>query len=362
MRWRRAVAVATACKRDGEIVRVSLRGANRGGLIAELAGLPGFIPYSQVDIPALEAALVGAGEWEGWADEPHKGGQRARGGGDEDDSHPPADSTPPAESSPPAGSSSPAEASAPADPPADPPAPRVRGEKVLRLVKAGPGGSAGRSFRLSPSDKAELVGVPIDVVTMAVNRQEDKLVLSMVRATQARALASIQLGALVWGTVRKVEAYGAFIGIDDTRESALLHVSNISRTRVPEVGTVLSLGDRVRAIVVGLDEASAGDGKARRISLSTAELEAEDGDMLEDPQAVFDGAEAQAAHFRAHVARLAAEAAAGGEGEKGGRGGWGGRGGRGGRDGGDDGGGGGGGRSREEDDDFDFDGPLAAGG
>lgn len=47
-----------------------------------------------------------------------------------------------------------------------------------------------------------------------------------------------RVGALVSGTVRRLEGFGAFIGLDDAGPvSGLLHVSNISRQRVdyPEV-------------------------------------------------------------------------------------------------------------------------------
>ena len=46
-----------------------------------------------------------------------------------------------------------------------------------------------------------------------------------------------QVGALVWGTVRRVEPFGLFLGLDKLRMSALLHISNMSRAHVsdPEV-------------------------------------------------------------------------------------------------------------------------------
>ena len=41
-----------------------------------------------------------------------------------------------------------------------------------------------------------------------------------------------RVGSLVWGTVRRVQDFGAFIGFDDTRASGLVHISNISRQHV----------------------------------------------------------------------------------------------------------------------------------
>ena len=45
----------------------------------------------------------------------------------------------------------------------------------------------------------------------------------------------------MWGTVRRVESYGAFVGIDGTRLSGLLHISCISRSHIDNV-EVLPLG------------------------------------------------------------------------------------------------------------------------
>ena len=41
-----------------------------------------------------------------------------------------------------------------------------------------------------------------------------------------------QVGAVVDGIVRRVEEFGAFVGINGMKVSGLLHISNISRARV----------------------------------------------------------------------------------------------------------------------------------
>ena len=92
------------------------------------------------------------------------------------------------------------------------------------------------------------------------------------------------------------------------RDAALLHATNISRgARQPASPLeVLPLGARVRALVVGMDQGG------RRLSLSTAEIEENDGDMLVDPERVYAGADEQALYFRRHLEALAAQEAAGG--------------------------------------------------
>jgi predicted RNA-binding protein with RPS1 domain len=48
-------------------------------------------------------------------------------------------------------------------------------------------------------------------------------------------LCNVQVGNVVNGVVRRVEPYGAFVGLDGMKVSGLLHISNISRTHVENV-------------------------------------------------------------------------------------------------------------------------------
>ena len=60
-------------------------------------------------------------------------------------------------------------------------------------------------------------------------------------------------------------------------------------------------GDKVKAVVMAIDEGYT------NISLSTAELEVEDGDVINNPRRVWDQAETQMQHFQEHIAGLQAE-------------------------------------------------------
>jgi predicted RNA-binding protein with RPS1 domain len=73
----------------------------------------------------------------------------------------------------------------------------------------------------------------------------------------------------------------------------LLHITQISGTRVDAVSEVFSVGEQLQALVVGIDPASG------RLSLSTRALEATRGDMLTNRQAVVEGAAEMAAQWRA---------------------------------------------------------------
>lgn len=78
-------------------------------------------------------------------------------------------------------------------------------------------------------------GTEVEVTIIEVDPAFKKIVLSMDRADQYTQLKAIHLGALMWGEVRRIEEFGAFVGLDGTRISGLLHISNISRARVESV-------------------------------------------------------------------------------------------------------------------------------
>ena len=235
-----------------DAVLVTITGCNDGGLLTSLAGLPAFIPFSQVDAASLGLA------------QPEAAAAAGNGGRD----------------------------------------PQRRG--------SGKDSSSSSSQRawLTAATAAPAVGKKVRAVPTEVDAAAERIVLSVRAASELSARQQLKVGALIWGTVRKAASYGLFVGIDDTRASALLHATNVSRgARLPESPLeVLPLGSRVRALVGGMDEGG------RRLSLSTAEIEENDGDMLVDPEKVYAGAEEQALYFRRHLEALAAQEAARGGG------------------------------------------------
>lgn len=152
-----------------------------------------------------------------------------------------------------------------------------------------------RDSWLSTEDMEALKGTNVDVTVIEVDPSFKKIVLSMARAEQCKQLKAIHLGALMWGEIRRVEEFGAFVGLEGTRISGLLHISNISRARVESVADVFQLGERVRCLVMGMDD------NFTRISLSTAELEENEGDIMFDKEKVYANAEAQAKLFMEYV-------------------------------------------------------------
>ncbi len=94
------------------------------------------------------------------------------------------------------------------------------------------------------------------------------------RAGKDRRYAEIQEGDIVRGTVRSLADYGAFVdlgGID-----GLLHVSDLSWSRVSKPEDVLSVGQEVEAKVLKVD------GEKQRISLGMKQLQPHPWDSVPD--------------------------------------------------------------------------------
>ena len=65
------------------------------------------------------------------------------------------------------------------------------------------------------------------------------------RAVKERRYSEVKEGSTVRGTVRTLTDYGAFVDIGEV--DALLHVSDISRSRVSKPADVLSVGQEIRS-------------------------------------------------------------------------------------------------------------------
>ena len=114
------------------------------------------------------------------------------------------------------------------------------GERTQRRSTGGGAGAFPHLVLSVVQDMAALKGNNVEVTVIEVDPDFKKIVLSMSRAVQYKQLRAIHLGALMWGEVRRVEEFGAFVGLDGTRISGLLHVSNISRSRVESVAVSLT--------------------------------------------------------------------------------------------------------------------------
>jgi len=85
------------------------------------------------------------------------------------------------------------------------------------------------------------------------------------RAVKEHRYSEVKEGGTVHGTVRSLTDYGAFVDIGGV--DALLHVSDISRSRVSKPADVLSVGQEVDVKVLKIDS------EKRRISVGMKQLE-----------------------------------------------------------------------------------------
>jgi small subunit ribosomal protein S1 len=92
------------------------------------------------------------------------------------------------------------------------------------------------------------------------------------RAAKGRRYSEVTEGATVHGTVRSLTDYGAFIDIGGV--DALLHVSDISRSRVSKPADVLSVGQEIDVRILKIDA------EKRRISVGMKLLEPDPWDSV----------------------------------------------------------------------------------
>jgi small subunit ribosomal protein S1 len=143
--------------------------------------------------------------------------------------------------------------------------------------------------------KEDLIGEELPLKFLEVDEERNRLVLSHRRALVERKMNRLEVGEVVIGTVRGIKPYGAFIDIGGV--SGLLHISEISHDHIDTPHSVFGVNDELKVMIIDLDA------ERGRISLSTKQLEPEPGDMVKNPQAVFDQAEEMAAKYREEMAK-----------------------------------------------------------
>ena len=138
--------------------------------------------------------------------------------------------------------------------------------------------------------KEDLVGEELPLKFLEVDEDRNRLVLSHRRALVERKMNRLEVTEVVVGNVRGIKPYGAFIDIGGV--SGLLHISEISHDHIETPHQVFNVNDEVKVMIIDLDA------ERGRISLSTKQLEPEPGDMVKNPQIVYDKAEEMAEKYR----------------------------------------------------------------
>jgi small subunit ribosomal protein S1 len=149
--------------------------------------------------------------------------------------------------------------------------------KVGRLRGFIPGSQVSMARRMrsagdSPEERwGEMVGEPIVVKVIEVDRRQNRLILSeRAAAREARDLLKerlideLQVGEARTGRVVSLAEFGAFVDIGGA--DGLVHTSEISWKRIGKPSDVLEVGQEVRVKVLAVDR------ERKRISLSLRQL------------------------------------------------------------------------------------------
>lgn len=130
-------------------------------------------------------------------------------------------------------------------------------------------------------DLNEYLGKEIQVQVFDIDEEKNRLILSCREILRAKAdeekkakISAIAVGSVMEGTVDSIQPYGAFINLGD-HLSGLVHISQISHTRIKDPSVVLSVGDSVKVKVIAIKE-----GKLS-LSIKALEEDAEKADQAE---------------------------------------------------------------------------------
>merc|ERR1719261_1520349 len=150
----------------------------------------------------------------------------------------------------------------------------------------------------------DMIGTKMLLKFLEVNQEASKLVVSNRKALVEQQMSNLSRGDIVQGMIKALKPYGAFVEVGGM--SGLLHISQISYDRIEDLEKVMQPGMQVKCMIIDHDKVNG------RIALSTKTLEPEPGDMLKDPDMVFEKAEetAQKYHERMEAERKAREEAA----------------------------------------------------
>lgn len=137
------------------------------------------------------------------------------------------------------------------------------------------------------SDREDLIGAQLPLKFLEVDPPKNRLIVSHRRAMVEQQMAKLTAGEVVEGVVHGIKPYGVFVDVGGL--SGLLHISQISHHHVSDISSIIKEGTVLRCMVIHQDK------EKGRISLSTKTLEPEPGDMLRDPNLVYESADEMAA-------------------------------------------------------------------
>ena len=109
-------------------------------------------------------------------------------------------------------------------------------------------------------DLNEYLGKEIQVQVTELDEEKNRLILSARELLRAKAeeekrarIAAVAVGTVMEGTVETLQPYGAFVKLQDGL-TGLVHVSQISHTRIKDPSVVLKVGDPVKVKVIAIKD------------------------------------------------------------------------------------------------------------
>ncbi len=125
--------------------------------------------------------------------------------------------------------------------------------------------------------KRQLVGTPLSLKVIEVDRRRNRLILSERNAkeeVQEARLSELAVGQTVTGRVVSLVDFGAFVDLGGV--DGLIHISKLSHNHVNHPGEVVAVGDEVQVVIDSIDP------EKRRISLDRAALLPDPWDSIRD--------------------------------------------------------------------------------
>lgn len=114
------------------------------------------------------------------------------------------------------------------------------------------------AFRGNPND---LIGKTMKFKIVSINKSRKNIVISRREAMQmekeeikVKLLDSLKVGEIAGGTVKNVTDFGAFIDLGGT--DGLLHITDMSWSRINHPSEVVVIGDKIDVVVLGVDKES----------------------------------------------------------------------------------------------------------
>ncbi|MCE2992764.1 MAG: 30S ribosomal protein S1 [Alphaproteobacteria bacterium] len=162
--------------------------------------------------------------------------------------------------------------------------------KIIGRVKGGFAVDLGRIIAFLPGSQVDirpikdispLIELPQPFKILKMDRNQGNVVVSrraILEESRAEAreslLANISEGSILEGTVKNITDYGAFIDLGSI--DGLLHITDISWSKISHPSEVLSLGQQMKVVVIKYNE------ETKRVSLGLKQMEKNPWDGIAD--------------------------------------------------------------------------------